>query len=134
MSNQYMVRWTASPRQRMSRVDWDGLLGDDQVAMRQMAWERGRTALAMHRAGMTYVEIGRRLNVTPTRATQIVNMGGYREGHLSPVERWMQAAERLPLVLNSYYTDVGLRMLANSLAPLRGQTKRDWLFVASARR
>jgi len=115
-------------RQRRSRVDWAELTNDSVVATMQVAWERGATLLAMRAAGLTYRDIGERLNISASRASQIAEKAQHdrRHGRRSPVEVWMS---------RSVVWDVTRRergYLCGTLDVLACDTRRDWLIVATS--
>ena len=77
---------------RRSRIDWSELLDNPVTVQRQIQWERRTTALAMHKAGLTYREIGERMGVSRTRAAQMVWRASRPwKNQVSPAEAFMNA-------------------------------------------
>ena len=77
------------PKVRRSRVDWFDLVPAD-VANRQMAWERRRTVMALHDAGLLDREIALRFGVSCHRIFQLRHRLE-RDGR-SPVETYLSAS------------------------------------------
>jgi hypothetical protein len=76
-------------RERRSNINWLEVTGERTVASRQMHWERRATALAMRKAGLTFRAIGKRLDVSGSRARQMVDQAERAHGKRSPGEVWM---------------------------------------------
>jgi DNA-directed RNA polymerase sigma subunit (sigma70/sigma32) len=74
-----------------SRVDWFSLVPEG-VAISQRAYERSRTAAAMHKSGMTLNEIGVKFGVTQERVRQIIATGARRHKS-APVEVYFAKVE-----------------------------------------
>ena len=114
-------------RARRSRIDWSELIDDDAIVGRQIAWERRATALAMHKAGLKQAEIGKRLGVTSSRASQLLAMARIdaEAGKLSPAEQYMQqdAIGRQPRAR--------AQRLSNTLDVCAYGETRDWLLVGT---
>lgn len=56
------------------------------IAARQNAHERAKKALSMRELGFTYVQIGERLEISESRARQLVRHGSKK----SPVEKFLE--------------------------------------------
>lgn len=78
----------AEEKLRRSNVDWHALLPED-VADRQVEWERQKTALAMRVAGITYREIGEKFGIGTQRARLFVARAAWRTPLASPVEAYL---------------------------------------------
>lgn len=86
----------------MRQSIWDGLVPQD-VAQRQIAWERGRRALQKRRMGWLLQDIGKSEGVSRERARQLILKAERVEEWTrakglpeSPVERWMLAENWMP--------------------------------------
>lgn len=66
---------------------WEDVLGNKSLIEKQVAWERCRIVKRMRDvAGFTFVEIGKRLNISTARARQLYEgMAG-----TAPVELYLQ--------------------------------------------
>ena len=116
-------------RSRRSRIDWFELIDNPVTVQRQIQWERRATALAMHKAGLSYSEIGKRLGVTRSRAAQVVFKAEqerkHRKNQVSPAEAFMNAD--LHKEVSDFVTQ---KHAEQALQPFMYSPHRDWLLVA----
>ena len=79
-------------RARRSRIDWSELIDNPVTAERQVQWERQSTALAMHKAGLTYRAIGERMGLTKSGVHILVRHARRRKPGAAPPSRPRRAA------------------------------------------
>lgn len=120
--------WSAE-KQRRSRINWNELVPPD-VAVKQIAYERRATVLAMVDAGFSLKEIGDLFGITGSRIS-VMRDQHKRElkyGQMPPAAKYTMARD------GADWFDVGhsnaefgrLSIAARDIANVKG---RDWLHV-----
>lgn len=114
---------------RRTRADWTKVVPQD-VAVRQVAFEKSETALAMREAGMTLKQIGEKFGVSVERARQIVARAERRRMYgrtpVSPISAYLAEPTFETASKNEAQTHV--RTLKTVETAASGIT-RDWLFL-----
>lgn len=90
----------SAPKYPKARAyDWYNLV-PRVVAVSQYAWEHARQAHQMREIGMTFAEIGKRMNLSTSRAMQLCRSFDRRSGdnQLSPVERFLRTPTRVDVL------------------------------------
>ena len=75
-------------------TNWHEVL-DHRTAVEQIAWERRWLIFRAAQEGITYKEIGSRLNLSPNGMTVKLVKALKERGKRSPVERWMEDLSEL---------------------------------------
>jgi hypothetical protein len=122
-------------RERRSRIDWSELIDDPMIVERQEKWERRQTALAMHKAGLTSVEIGKRLGISRGRAHQLFYKAERDGEKLSPAEQYINKSlpAAVTMLQNVHSPRKMKQTLVTLLPPWLPQPDEDtWIWMGIA--